>query len=136
MGCLSYLYAQELFTSKHQFIIGTLMNTSTGIVMIVVTMYFMTISKDWHYLYVLIALLKIIANFIIYKLPESPKYLIEKKEYFKAFNSLNSIAYYNRNPPLISLDQVIYKDHEQSTSETKESFSANQEPLIQDKSVA
>ena len=112
------------------------MNTSTGIVMIVVTMYFMTISKDWHYLYVLIALLKIIANFIIYKLPESPKYLIEKKEYFKAFNSLNSIAYYNRNPPLISLDQVIYKDHEQSTSETKESFSANQEPLIQDKSVA
>ena len=60
--------------------------------MIVVTLHFMIISKDWYYLFAFIAVLKIISNVIVYKLPESPKYLIEKKDYLKAFKALNYIA--------------------------------------------
>jgi hypothetical protein len=68
--------------------------------MIVASLYFKYISKEWLYLSNYYFLVAFIGFLIFLILPESPKFLLSIHDYERARKSFNTIAYYNNRPPL------------------------------------
>lgn len=107
---LSYLYGQEIVPKKYIFFAGAIYNCSTGFSIVLSSIYFKWLSKNWFYIEVFFFGLKVISNVLIYLLPESPKYLIEMKEYDQAKEVFNYIANINGKPGLdLSKDELLQR---------------------------
>ena len=58
------------------------------------------VSNDWVDLHTIYVALTGLAFFISLFLPESPMFLVQKKDYIRAFNAYNYIAAFNGKPKL------------------------------------
>ncbi|CDW83769.1 solute carrier family member 5 [Stylonychia lemnae] len=94
---VGYLYMQELTPIKQQTIIGTILQIMNGLVTVLIALYFLYVSKHWEGFQIFGCATNFLIVVSIIFLPESPKYLISKKRYEDARNSLRIIARFNRH---------------------------------------
>ena len=104
---LGFIYGQEIVVGKHANVIGSINNVIDGCTMIIASLYFKYISKNWFFLHFFFFLISLFGFIISMFLPESPKYLIAKGKYNKARESLNTIASVNRRKALDETDHFI-----------------------------
>lgn len=93
---IAYVYLLELVPTNWQTYVGTALLFADGSTMILLTLYFRYLNKDWlsFQLYGITA--TILAFFAVLLAPESPKYLYSYKKYERARSSLSHIARFNR----------------------------------------
>jgi hypothetical protein len=93
---LSYIYGQEIVATSIQNLTGSFFNLYDATVMIQSSLYFMYISTNWVQLHTFFILCVAYSFLVFCYLPESPKYLVQKKEYERAMESYNFIAKVNK----------------------------------------
>lgn len=90
--------------------------------------YFMLISKDWRWLYLVSMILGPIALLIQAFLPNSPIHYVNRKEYHESIQLMNRIARINGHPPLptdIILEEEEYDDKSNQDESHAYSLTAN-----------
>ncbi|CDW88264.1 organic cation [Stylonychia lemnae] len=102
---LSFIYGSEVFKEQHASIMGSLSLCMDSFTMIIASVYFKYISKDWSYLYYFFFSICCIPLIISYFMPESPRYLLQKRLFNDARASFNKIAQINRKQPLSTNDK-------------------------------
>jgi len=86
----------ELTESKHKPTAITLLNVWDNITMTITCTYFMLISRDWFYLYLIMTIAGSLSYILsMFLLPESPKWLMYEGREEDAIDSLNYIAKIN-----------------------------------------
>lgn len=86
----------EMIPVKQQIIVGSYSNIFDSATLIWIALYFQVISKNWVW-YQIFGLALIAASTIgCVMLPESPKFLYEKKRYDEARKVFEKIAKFNR----------------------------------------
>lgn len=93
---IAYIYLLELVPTKMQTYVGTAMLIADGSTMIILSIYFRFISKDWLGFQIFALCLTTVSFLVTLLVPESPKYLYSYKKYKEARKALLVIARYNR----------------------------------------
>lgn len=93
---VSFVYVSELVPEKFRRYVGTFILFFDGSSLILFGFYFLLISKNWVYFQVFTLLLSIASTAILFLIPESPKYLMNKRRYEDARNSFVKIAIINQ----------------------------------------
>ena len=93
---VSFVYVSELVPEKFRRFVGTFILFFDGSSLILFGFYFLLISKNWVYFQVFTLLLSIASTAILFFIPESPKYLMNKRRYEDARNSFVKIAIINK----------------------------------------
>lgn len=99
-----YNYATELWPSQHLSTAGTMVHFFEGLVIISVSTFYMTVSKNWQPVMLFGAgtgFIFMMINLLVF--PESPKWLYSRKRYGECSDALAKLAKLNRieNIPLI-----------------------------------
>ena len=97
---LSFIYGQEVVAETQQNIGGCIFNLFDATVMIASSLFLLFVSQDWVNLHGCLAVLSVLSFLIFCVLPESPKYLVQREEYDRAFAAYNAIAKFNGTPEL------------------------------------
>ena len=87
--------------------------------MIASSLFMLFISTDWVHLHGLLAALALISFAIFCILPESPKYLVQREEYDRAFAAYNTIAKFNGTPELQLSRPAGHRFHEERPEDKK-----------------
>ena len=66
-----------------------------GLVLVLATLWFMFISKDWKTIFLAATLVSYLCFIIMCTMPESPKFLVSSGEYDEARSVMSRIAKYN-----------------------------------------
>eukprot|EP00347_Sterkiella_histriomuscorum_P020221 403338627 len=90
-----YIYMMELIPQKNQTLIGTLMNFADGSTMIIMSLYFRFISKNWMYYQICGLFATFIAFIACFFIPESPKYYYANNKFDKSRVGLDYIKRFN-----------------------------------------
>ena len=80
-GTGSFIYCAEVLMNKHTSAIGTVMHIIDTFTMVIISVYFLVISKDWQPFYIGFFCLLVIATLISFLLPQSPRYFLSKGKY-------------------------------------------------------
>lgn len=109
-----YTYFTEFYPEKYQSVIGTVWNVMEGLIVILMVIYFVYISKNWYW----IILYATISNFVfqvigIWLLPESPKWLYDKKRYVECVKVLKGMATFNGEKNLSKIHALLNVTDEQ-----------------------
>lgn len=93
---IGYNYFVEFApVSAHDYM-GTIWNMSEGFIYIYITIYYRLISKKWAPVFVFALILNIIVlGFVLFVLPESPKWLYNKKKFQQFNKALDQMAKFN-----------------------------------------
>ena len=97
---LSYIYVQELFSSKFKSIAGTLFLVNDVMTMLYSTMFFQYVSTEWKHLMYIVLTIMAVSIFILFQMPESPSFLYETSKFFEAEAAYNVIARFNGKRPI------------------------------------
>ncbi|CDW84608.1 solute carrier family member 5 [Stylonychia lemnae] len=92
---IGFIFMQEMTPDKYKTFIGSFALVSLAIVPAILALYHIYISKDWLPFQTLSAFTTLLVTISIFALPESPQYLISKKQYDDARKSLETIAWWN-----------------------------------------
>lgn len=92
---LGFIYGSEIIAEAHQNIAGSLFNLFDAQVVIFSSIFLQYVSTDWVTLHSVYIGLATLAFFISFLLPESPKFLVQRKQFEKACDSYNLIAKIN-----------------------------------------
>ena len=92
---LAYIYAQEMFTTKTKNLAGTIMLVNDVFTLLYATLFYSNVSTEWTYLFYIILTLITLSIVILFKMPESPSFLLENFKYFEAQDAYNHIAKFN-----------------------------------------
>ena len=95
---LAYIYASEIVSESSQNIAGCLFNLFDSVVMICSSLFIIYISKDWIKLHTVFISLTTFSFLVFCIIPESPKYLVQMKDYEQATRSYNFIGWFNNSP--------------------------------------
>ncbi|CDW89439.1 solute carrier family member 5 [Stylonychia lemnae] len=93
---IGYIYMLEMTPNKYKTFIGSFAQISAGVTPAILALYHLYVSKDWFPFQAFIAFTTLLVTISIVALPESPQYLISKKQYDNARNSLETIAWWNK----------------------------------------
>lgn len=93
---IAYVYLLELVPTNWQTYVGTALLFADGSTMILLTIYFRFINKDWLGFQIFGIAATTMAFFALLLVPESPKYLYSYKKYERARTALSKIARFNR----------------------------------------
>ena len=92
---VGYIYAMEFLPrDKTQQVTAVIMGND-GLVMVLATLWFMFISKDWKTIFLAATLVSYLCFIIMCTMPESPKFLVSSGEYDEARSVMSRIAKYN-----------------------------------------
>jgi MFS family permease len=92
---LGFIYGQEIIKETKQNLGGAMFNLFDASVVIFSSLFLLKISRNWvslHSVFIGIATLAFLISIIM---PESPKFLVQRKDYEQACKSYNIIARYN-----------------------------------------
>jgi MFS family permease len=92
---LAYIYGQEIFSSQHKNLAGTVMLVNDVSTLLYSVFFFKSVSQEWTYLYYIVIAFMSLSVFILFQMPESPGFLLEKGMYQEAENAYNAIAKFN-----------------------------------------
>jgi MFS family permease len=92
---VSFVYLSELVPEAHRRRVGSFILFFDGGSLILFALYFKYISKQWVYFQLYALGISAISALVLFAIPESPKYLMEKDRYDDARKSLVSIATFN-----------------------------------------
>ena len=95
---ISFLYLMELLPTNRQVLFGTILHVNNAAVGVFGCLYFWKISVYWLWLEIFagaLGILSIIGTSIW--IPESPKFLVSRKYYDLARESVNQMAKLNNN---------------------------------------
>lgn len=81
---VGYIYAMEFLPAKRTTFISALTLGNDGLMMAIAALWFMLISKNWKAIFTLATVMVFVAFILVYRLPESPKFLISKGRYEEA----------------------------------------------------
>ena len=91
-----FCYFCELTPKKYHAYLSSVWNISEGIVLIYITIYYAYINKDWWYTVAFAALGNIVTLILLFVfVPESPKFLYDKKRFRECQRSLSYMAKVN-----------------------------------------
>lgn len=93
---IAYVYLLELVPTDWQTYVGTALLFADGSTMIILSLYFRYLTKDWLAFQIYGISATALAFFAVMLAPESPKYLYSYKKYERARASLAHIARINR----------------------------------------
>lgn len=93
---IAYVYLLELVPTKWQTYVGTSLLIADGSTMILLSLYFRFITRDWLGFQIFGIVLSTVAFVGSLIAPESPKYLYSYKRYAEAREALARIARLNR----------------------------------------
>jgi len=86
----------EMAPKSYHSIMGSIWNLCEGFVFIILTVYFRYISKDWRWSLVIgLCEFAIGYSILLFILPESPKWLYEKKRYKECQKALMYMSKFN-----------------------------------------
>lgn len=94
---LGYIYGMEIISETRSNISGSLFNLFDATTVIFSSMFLLYVSQSWvslHSFYIALITLSLVISLI---LPESPKFLVSRKQYVQAAVSYNFIASMNRS---------------------------------------
>jgi len=93
---IGYNYFVEFApVSAHDYM-GTLWNISEGAIYIYITLYYRLISKDWKPVFIFALILNVVVwCIVVVILPESPKWLYNKKKYKECKQAFDKMANFN-----------------------------------------
>eukprot|EP00347_Sterkiella_histriomuscorum_P008079 403346452 len=117
---LSFIYGSEVFKEKHASLMGSASLGIDSLTMVTASIYFKYISKEWTYLYYFFLFLAIIPFLISLFMPESPKYLVQKRQYEQARHAFNHIAKLNGTEPLHPETDILFYEHQKIANNKKE----------------
>lgn len=92
---LSYIYGQEIFSSKHKNLMGTVMLVNDVFTLLWSVIFFTSVSQEWTYLYYIVIMCMSLSVFILFQMPESPAFLLETLRFSEAEEAYNVIAKFN-----------------------------------------
>ena len=92
---LGYIYCQEIFDSLHKNMAGTLLLVNDMMTLVWSSLFFRYVSIEWTQLFTVYIFLIALSVVILFKMPESPQFLIDKKRFREAENAYNVIAQFN-----------------------------------------
>ena len=93
---IMYVYLLELVPTRKQTSVGTALLIADGSTMIILSLYFRFISRNWLWFQIFALSLTSVSFCVTLLAPESPKYLYSYKRYKEARKALAVIARYNR----------------------------------------
>jgi len=102
---LGFIYGSEIISESSQNIAGSMFNLFDAQVVIFSSLFLQHVSADWvnlHSVFLGMILLSFLISLI---LPESPKFLVSRKDYDAALESYNTIAKFNNHS-----DKIMYRD--------------------------
>jgi MFS family permease len=100
---VGFPYLMELVPRCKRTYYGTLINVLDGLITMLGVAYFCFVSKDWFYFVGVGYILNLSTTISVFKLPESPAWLIQMQRYDDARETLETIAKFN-NTKLKSFD--------------------------------
>lgn len=93
---LGYPYLMELLPKKYQTLVTTIWSIQEALIYVLATTYFWKISKHWFY-FVLVGLIyNVSCIFLLYFIPESPRYLVNAGKLEQARKAFEKIAMFNK----------------------------------------
>jgi len=103
-----YTYFTEYYPQKYQTVIGTIWNVIEGITIILLTIYFVYITKSWLPIMYWAVISNIVALVIsLFFLPESPKWLFTKLRYIECYKVLSKMAKFNGRKTHDVIDRLM-----------------------------
>lgn len=90
-----FLYSMEIIKPEAQSITCSVMNFCDALHIILMSLYFFFISKNWVYIHLFYTLLLFIATVMSFSLPEAPQWLVNADRYEEALKAFNYIARMN-----------------------------------------
>eukprot|EP00347_Sterkiella_histriomuscorum_P012127 403369790 len=128
-----YIYLMELIPQNKQTLIGTLMNFADGLILILMSIYFRFISKNWMYYQICGLFATCLAFIACLFIPESPKYYYsinkfdksrEVLDYIQRFNSKFSCRKekYSKQSIQKNSEQIIFEKGGSDSSRFKNSY--------------
>mmetsp|Transcript_6148 Transcript_6148/g.9879 ORF Transcript_6148/g.9879 Transcript_6148/m.9879 type:complete len:89 (+) Transcript_6148:936-1202(+) len=81
-----------------QSIVGSYFNVFDAAVMIFSSLFFMFFSREWMSLHSVFIGLVFVSFFVFCCIPESPKFLVQRREYLQANLAYNFICRFNNQP--------------------------------------
>lgn len=97
---LGFIYGLEIVNESASNLSGSIFNLFDAQVIIFASLYLEHVSNDWMHLHSIYIGLTALSFSISLFLPESPKFVVQKKDYQKAFDAYNFIADFNGKPRL------------------------------------
>ena len=126
---ISYIYGSEVIKTTHATVIGSFYNVFDGCTMIISSIYFKYISKEWIYLYEFFLGMCVISTLLTFFMPESPRYLISIGDFKRARQSFNFIARMNGRKPLDPINERFVEELEYKIpARSPPNFAGNVEP--------
>ncbi|TNV79680.1 hypothetical protein FGO68_gene574 [Halteria grandinella] len=92
---VAFVYVSEMVPERYRRRVGSFILFFDGGSLIMFALYFKYISKSWLYFQIWALLMSIVSTLVLFKIPESPKFLIKKGRFDDARVSLLKIAGYN-----------------------------------------
>lgn len=114
---LGYIYGQEIISETKSNIAGSIFNLFDATTVIFSSMFVLYISQSWvslHSVYIVMITLSLVISLIM---PESPKFLVSRKQYVQAAVSYNYIAAMNRGD--FTLIEGLHRFKEQKSGDRK-----------------
>ena len=93
---VGYVYIMELLPKKFQTPITSIWNIQEVSIYCLAVIYFWKISTHWFWFVLIGAIWQVISIFMLFFMPESPRYLVTAGRYEEARQAFETIAKYNR----------------------------------------
>jgi uncharacterized membrane protein len=91
------VYGFEMAPREMKRLVGTIL-VMGGVHIILTCLYYLYVSRNWHYLFVFYTTLIFIAFIMSYFIPESPAFLLSQNKQREALKTVNFIARWNSKP--------------------------------------
>lgn len=89
---VGYIYAMEFIPKRRTSYTSAVLMGNDGLVMAMCALWFMLISKQWKTLFATATVLMYATHFLVWTMPESPKFLLTKGRYNEARAVMTCIA--------------------------------------------
>ena len=101
---VGYIYAMEFLPRDKTQQVTAIIMGNDGLVMVLATLWFMFLSKDWKTIFLAATVVAYLCLIIMCTMPESPKFLVGKGRYQEARLVMSRIAKYNGVENLVLSD--------------------------------
>ena len=105
------IYVQEFLLEKHKSIVIAAVSTFEGLVLFFATLYFLYITKDWHYWYYGVTTLQLLVILGLFWLPESPDFLFAKGRFAESREVIMRIAEFNGKGDEVNREMICFGGH-------------------------
>jgi MFS family permease len=108
---IGYTYNVEMQPHSHQVLAGSMQFIAEAIVFLFVCYYFYKISKYWRPLQIPNIVLTTIGLVFIYRMPETPRFLVSVHKFEKARTVFKTMARWNGKSPTIADSFLFHEEH-------------------------